>query len=259
MFSTQVKDSEWNRVWEKRGKDYHDASVQYPYVHEQELRLFEKNFDIKRGDTVLEVSAAGGYMLRRFRAALGDSLTLLAIEPSDDFAQFLPEYVQRVPNSGITDFALSDNSVHSVMNQAGLHHTEQQQLFFNEARRVLRKDGVCGACDVRKGSGPDAWLNGFVHEHNSQGHEGRFFETGAMTQMLQTAGFKNIVERPVSYTWDFKSLDEMATFCRMLFGLDRATPDQILKGVSKILGYSEDKDGQVHMNWELIHAVGRKS
>jgi hypothetical protein len=44
----------------------------------------------------------------------------------------------------------------------------------------------------------------------------------------------------------------------MLFGLDRANPEQIERGVREILGYTQDPAGKVRVNWELIYAFGVK-
>jgi SAM-dependent methyltransferase len=251
-------DEEWNRVWQKRGRDYHQASIQFPKAHLREIDLFVSGFKLKAGMTALEVAAAGGYILERVRKAVGESAKLLAIEPSDTFAQFLPSYVQRIPNSTITEFDLLDESVDLAANLAGLHHTKDNGLFFKECRRVLRSGGTCGVCDVRKGSCVSTWLNEFVNRYNSHGHTGWFFEEGEMSDKMKTVGFKNVREQRMVYTWDFDSMDEMVVFCKLLFGLDRASADEIKKGVETILGFARADDAEVAVNWELIHAFGEK-
>ncbi len=258
MFTTQT-DEEWNRIWQKRGRDYHEAGVRFPKAHEQEFGLFMRNMKLWPGMTVLEIAAAGGYVLERVRKKLGHHVKLLAIESSEVFAQFLPPYIERISDSTITAFNLPDESVDLVVNQSGLHHTQENEDFFEECFRVLKPQGMCGVCDVRKGSRVDIWLNQFVNQHHSQGHHGWFFEEGEITSKMKGAGFETVQEECVSYTWDFDSIEDMITFCRMLFGLDHASPGEILQGIEEILGFSRTPGSAVGMNWELIHAFGKKT
>ena len=115
-----------------------------------------------------------------------------------------------------------------------------------------------GAADVRQGSRVARWLNDFVDRHNPEGHDGKFFHEGEMAQLFNAAGFTGVLEETVRYTWNFDSVERMIWFCRTLFGI-AADGDTILKGITEILGYQRRRDGAVHMNWELIRAVGRKS
>ncbi len=257
MFATGT-DEAWNRIWQKRGRDYHEASVRFPKAHNQEFGLLMRDIKLWPGMTALEIAAAGGYGLEHVRKVLSDRVKLLAIESSEVFAQFLPVYVERVLDSTITAFNLPDESVDLAINQAGLHHTQESERFFEECFRVLKPQGMCAVCDVRKGSRVDIWLNKFVNQHHSQGHCGWFFEEGEMTSKMKAAGFETVHEKCVSYTWDFDSVEDMVTFCRILFGLDRATSSEILQGIEDILGFSRTPHSAVGMNWELIYAFGKK-
>jgi SAM-dependent methyltransferase len=205
------------------------------------------------------VAAGGGYHLEKVHALHGDAIEILAIEPSDTFARHLPAYARRLLKSSITSFELPDVSVDRTANLSGLHHTPDNHLFFSECHRVLKSGGRCGAADVRRGSAIDAWLNGFVNENNSEGHHGTFFEEGELAQKMTAAGFQRVGEELKRYTWDFSSLDEMVLFVRLLFGLDRANPPAVVRGVRDILGYTEHPSGAVQVNWELLYAFGAKA
>jgi SAM-dependent methyltransferase len=156
----------------------------------------------------------------------------------------------------IPRFALPDESVDRVTNLSGLHHTVERPRFFAEAFRVLKPGGILGVADVREGTNVARWLNEFVAQHNPNGHDGHFFREGAMAEYCSLAGFADLSERIVQYTWDFDSDERMIWFCRTLFGLaaDDAT---IRAGIDDILG-CQRSHGLVRMNWELIRATGRK-
>jgi hypothetical protein len=66
---------------------------------------------------------------------------------------------------------------------------------------------------------------------------------------LRAAGFHAELERK-SYTWDFPSEAEMVMFAKCLFGLDKATDEQILGGITEHLSPIYEVDG-VRFNWEL--------
>lgn len=248
----------WNATWEIRGKAYHETNARFPHVRNTERDLMIMGLDLRPRLTVLDVAAGGGYHIEKIHALYGDAIEILAVESSDTFARHLPSYARRLTRSSITAFELPDASVDRTANLSGLHHTPDNHLFFAECYRVLRPGGRCGAADVRRGSAVDAWLNGFVHENNSEGHQGVFFADGELSEKMAAAGFKSIDEGRKQYTWDFNSVDQMALFVRILFGLDRADPQKIVHGVRDILGYLEQPSGEVRMNWELIYAFGVK-
>ncbi|HWN82199.1 MAG TPA: methyltransferase domain-containing protein [Candidatus Udaeobacter sp.] len=254
-----ISTNDWNAVWQIRGKSYHEANARFPEARNTERELMIAGLDLRPQLTLLDVAAGGGYHIERVRALFGDAIELLAIEPSDTFARHLPAYARRLVNSTITAFELPDGSVDRTANLSGLHHTPDNHRFFAECHRELRSGGRCAVADVRQGSAVDAWLNQFVNANNSEGHDGTFFAHGEFTDKLLAAGFKSVSEDCKRYTWDFTSVDEMTFFVRLLFGLDRATPEQVERGISEILGYTVDPSGDVRMNWELIYAFGVKA
>jgi ubiquinone/menaquinone biosynthesis C-methylase UbiE len=254
-----ITTDDWNATWKVRGKSYHEANARFPHVRETERDLMIAGMDFAPGQRLLDVAAGGGYFLEKVRALHGDALEILAIEPSDTFARHLPAYAQRLTGSTITSFELADASVDRTVNLSGLHHTPDNHRFFSECHRVLRAGGRSGAADVRRGSRVDTWLNEFVHAHNSDGHQGTFFAEGELEEKLIAAGFKQVAGTRQRYTWNFGSMEEMAIFVRLLFGLDRiSSPDQVVRGVRDILGLTELPSGAVHVSWELIYAFGVK-
>lgn len=68
---------------------------------------------------------------------------------------------------------------------------------------------------------------------------------------LTQVGFLVDDVQAVSLWWRFPSVAGMVDFVRPLFGLDRATPDQLLRGIEHHLGYETDHEG-CRLRWELL-------
>jgi len=250
--------ADWASVWEKRGKSYNAANEAHPHAREQERQPLIEMLRLEPGLTLLEVGPAGGYLSQGIHAKFGDGVRLLAAEPSDAHAEALPDYMERVPGSDITHFGLANESVDRVAALSGLHHTDDTTGFFSESMRVLRPGGILATSEVRAGSPVDRWLNGVVNEFNPAGHDGRFFEPGQFTAALEAAGFEEIREELLTYTWDLPSEAELGHYCKTLFGLTRLDSEQVVGKIGETLGYATDSTGAVHMNWELLHVRGQK-
>ena len=132
---------------------------------------------------------------------------------------------------------------------AGLHHADNLKSIFSEMYRTLMKGGRLCISDVREGSSVDKFLNIFVDKHNSTGHHGTFINR-AFSQKLEEVGFEIIVNKPISYSWNFSSVEEMVKYCILLFGIDMASFEEVKEGIKKYLGYDEE-NGLCKMNWEL--------
>lgn len=259
MKTDPTKFEDWDLVWKARAASYNLANEVYPDARKAERDTFIAGLSLAPGLRVLEVGAAGGYLSSGIHAALGGNVTILAIESSDAHVGALPPFVQRVDASAITSFALADEAVDRVVNLASLHHTIDDGGFFAESWRVLRRGGWLGAADVLAGSPVATWLNEFVHEHNSRGHVGRFYHRGELATRLEAAGFVEIRERVCKYTWDFRTVEGMCEYSRLLFGLDRPSPREIETAIREILGVVDLPDGGVGFHWGLLHGFGRKA
>ena len=78
--------------------------------------------------------------------------------------------------SPLSKIELPDRSADLVTCLTGLHHEPDVGGVLGELVRVLRPGGRLGVADVKLGSPPDRFLNGFVHEHSRTGHRGAFFD-----------------------------------------------------------------------------------
>lgn len=68
---------------------------------------------------------------------------------------------------------------------------------------------------------------------------------------LERCGFTMTYSSLTKYFWRFDSLDDMADFCNLLFGLESADYEQILQGIHDYLGYVVI-GGKYYVNWELF-------
>jgi hypothetical protein len=93
------------------------------------------------------------------------------------------------------------------------------------------------------------FLNIFVDQHNSMGHQGEFLNSQTPRE-LEAANFQVIYNSPISYFWQFNSPQDMAEYCQLLFGMDRADESKIIEGIDTYLDY-HIKEEKCYMNWEL--------
>lgn len=104
--------------------------------------------------------------------------------------------------------------------------------------------------DVKTNTQTVEFLNVFVDHWNSMGHKGDFFDSDAPSE-LESAGFIVVDHYLKKYHWYFQSIEGMCRYITLLFGLDLAQPEDVLKGIERHLGYQID-DGFCRMNWGLL-------
>jgi SAM-dependent methyltransferase len=203
--------------------------------------------DLKDGEVVCDVPSGGCY-LGRF---IQKNVRLVSVETSIEFVRLGHDarMHQRVLCQDIGCLPLRSQSIDKMISLAGLHHLKDKYPFYEEAYRVLRRGGVLSVADVRKDSGPAKFLNIFVHEYNSMGHQGIFIDDGTQ-QELEQAGFRVEFAKPIPFFWKFGSIESMANFYKLLFGLNKASPEQVLNGLRTYLGY-QGQNGTNCVHWEL--------
>lgn len=240
----------YTNIFNLRGDQYHRAISECPDARREEFELAVQSAVIGDGQVVIDAPSGGAYLARHIRK----DVRLVAIETSAVFAgrstaeTLLCADLRRIP--------LATGSADRLISLAGSHHLEDKRSFYQEVLRLLRPGGRFCLADVHEDSAVAGFLNGFVHEHNSLGHEGAFLN-GKTPRELGAAGFTNVEGGRIAHQWHFADATEMARFCKGLFGLDRADEGTILAGISRHLGYSESPAGCV-MNWELYFLTAKR-
>jgi SAM-dependent methyltransferase len=242
-------------IFTARGDAYHEAMTRWPDARAQELRLLLDLLEPRPGELLLDAPAGGGYLA----AWLPAGVRYVAAEPARPFFERCPEDAGHRRLLGpLHKIALPDASVDVVTSLAGLHHEPDVDGILSELVRVLRPGGRLGVADVRLGSPPDRFLNGFVHEHSSLGHRGAFFD-GALAERLRDAGLRDVAQAPAPLRWRFADEATLVGFVRRLFGIDRASDAEIRDAVETLLGTEPLPGGGIALRWELLAASGRKA
>ena len=137
--------------------------------------------------------------------------------------------------------------------RAAFHHVLDKTATLSEFARVVRPGGRVVVADVEDGTGTGRFLNEFVDEFNSMGHDGRFLDQQFYDAFDRAGLVLREVRRP-DLRWRFSDELEMAAFCRRLFGLDLASDDDVIGGIRTHLGYDHNETG-VAMEWQLAYVV----
>ena len=244
----------YSDIFEQRGNLYHQAMLRYPRAREQEFQHTVRVAGVEQNHLVCDVPSGGGYLQHFLEART----TLIHVETSYQFAQ-LCRHTGALPVclSALDHLPLPSRSLDRVVSLAGLHHVEDKLSFYQEAARILKPQGVLCIADVWRDSRVATFLDTFVHTHNSMGHTGLYIDD-QIASALEPYGFHVVSKEVIPYHWTFETLQGMAEFCQLLFGMDRATPREVLDGIQHYLGYARIEQSYC-LNWELLFCKAVRS
>ena len=241
----------YESIFSRRGEAYHRAMQLVPAARRKEFALALEHIGLRPGAVLCDVPSGGGYLVCNLPPDL--DIRLVAIDPSAVFAKTWEDSRVEWCLAKLHQLPIGDGRIDAMVSIAGLHHADDRPLVLREMRRVLRRGGLLCILEVPVGAITDLFLNGFVHDHNSMGHEGRFVDDQFRIE-LTDAGFRIETDELCRYSWDFASEAEMVEFMGLMFWLDKAAPETICAGVKTILGVAGDGDG-CKVNWELQRII----
>ena len=235
---------DYHDIFELRGKLYHKAMRKFPDARANEFLSVIREARIVPGMTVVDVPSGGAYLSRH----LGN-VEIIGLETSQTFAKLAVERAKNVLLYENNRFPLQDACTDRVLSIAGLHHVKDKCEVFSEMRRILNPGGRILVADVAEDSFVRAFLDDFVGHYCETGHSGWYF--GATTRSeLHDAGLKIVDDKRLDYLWCAPGMDQLAEFCRLLFGMVRADTSTVADGIRDYLGIHELGD-QVGLKWQL--------
>lgn len=208
------------------------------------------------GMTTLDIQSAGGYLSDEIHRRLAGDVTCICIEPSDALRNRLNPAFRAFADPVERFTSVADGTVDAVLGLAGLHHSDSHADTINESWRVLKNSGQVAICDVEVDSHVARWLNEFVNDNSSAGHEGRFVREGDMTRLFTDAGFTGVRECRRRVPWVFENRAQVVQFFRGLFDL-RCAPEEIDTALDRYFTF-EERDGRFLVDWSLLYASGQK-
>lgn len=238
-------------IFKQRADSYHAAMAAFPLARQEEFHEAVSSLALEPGCSVCDIPAGGGYLCDFIDAPVD----FLFVETSTLFANHCPrdERHRVLQTASLEDLPVADESMHRVLSLAAMHHVPNKSRAVSEVQRMLKPGGRAVIADVEVGTGTAKFLNEFVNQYNSMGHEGRFLDKD-FYDCIEGEGLVLSELRRPEMQWGFTSVDDMTTFCTQLFGLDLASPQDVLSGIETHLGYVNSLSG-VAMNWQLVYAV----
>ena len=235
-------------VFNVRGHKYDAAMRTFPTARDEEFRQLLKGVDTGPLKRVFDLPSGGGY-LHRFIAA---NAQLIQFDPSAGFA------TQGVLPVDLESPELPAPGADLIVSLAALHHVSNKTGFIQAALAALRPGGWLCIGDVAAGSNITRFLDQFVGMHNGMGHSGDYLDPESrefQTAVQQQASLVRCEVAPCP--WHFANTDDLAEFCRSLFGLLAVDDESLLKALDAQVGITTDTTG-VSLEWELLYLQFRK-
>lgn len=232
----------YEELFQARGAPYDRAMALFPDARREEFLHAVQRADVKAGQSVGDVPAGGGYLIRY----LPQNVRWLGHEPCASFG-----------SSG-TDGALlplpwADGEVDAAISIAGVHHLVDKRPLFNELARAVRSAGRFVLADVHEASDVSRFLDGWVDHHNSTGHKGLYLGEHTLDELRQT-GWNVLSAERVPFHWRFTDAEEMGQFCHLMFDLKTCQTNDTVRVIEADLGV-DVFEGEIGMRWELFMVV----
>jgi len=224
-----------------------------PDARATEFRLPIQLAGIQAGDRILDCPAGGGY-LRRYLKEAGTNHHYVPFESKKAYAAFDREMVL----GDWLAMPFSDRTFDVVFSIAALHHLiGARESFYREAHRILSDPGGrLIIADVARGTISARWLDEFVGQRSSEGHQADFLDENIEKPALAKAGFRIRSYEIVPYAWDFPDLPTARAFMLKLFRINLATDRELDSAIGDLLGFMPGPG--VRIRWELAHVRAEK-
>ena len=254
--SARGLEDNYRETFDQRGDHYNAAARINPGARDIERTILIKLLDVESDHVICDAPAGGGYLADGLKNKIRKRSNLVCVEPSAKFAQPISsEYT--FYNNAISCIPVDDASFDRIGSLAGLHHVDNKLPFFREASRVLKTGGQIAVGDVLADTMIAKFLNGPVDRYTHSGHNGVFIERGDFERWFNTCGLETVTEEYREFCWTFESEEQMVDYCQSLFGMVKATREQVKHELYR--HFEIDRLGdRVILPWALMYGVGRK-
>ncbi len=225
---------------------YHSAMALYPDARRDEFLLPLKKLNLKPGDLLIDLPSGGGYLHRYLPA----NVQVHCLESSQAFADYCQQQKLKVSLYHQHHLPLSDQYADALISIAGLHHIRDKQPLFQSIFRVLKPSGQLCITDVEQGSAVAGFLDDIVDRYSQTGHRGRFLNT-VTAEQLSEVGFQGIQWERLNYPWYFADEASVLNYFQLLFGLEKASLEQVGQGIDQYLNRQITPSG-IQVNWQLL-------
>ncbi|CCK77914.1 MAG: class I SAM-dependent methyltransferase [Oleispira antarctica] len=255
MFDTTES---YQAIFNQRADAYHQAMLNWPEARNQEFLAILQDLPINSATHILDIPAGGGYLANY----LPNDIRLHHLETSELFATLFQQHCHSGSQHPLSLCTLDelpeeDNSIDIAVSLAGLHHTKNKQPLFDELYRCLNPGGLFVLADAEDTSATARFLDGWVSDHNTMGHNGWYLNQHTI-QQLKNSGFECINQENRDYHWVFNSQLQAGEYCKLMFGIDRADEREVSDALAKELGFDVLNDGRIGLRWQLHFITLRK-
>ena len=192
---------------------YHEAMLLCPQARRLEF-LYPLELASPKGNEVLvDFPSAGGY-LEPWLHSIAPDATYHAVE-------HISGYENRETDIRYGDWEIlpfNNGTVDIIMVIAALHHVfPDRNSFYGECHRVLGTGGRMIIADVAEGTAAGRFLEEFVTQYSSEGHEARFFNEAIDKPEIESSGFSVSHYHVKKFFWLYPNSETAIRFCRGLF------------------------------------------
>jgi len=145
-----------------------------------------KHLNLRKGDSVADIGAGGGYFTLEFARRVGPSGKVYAVDVRLKYLDYVRNQAVKAGLGNVVpvlvrsdDFLLPENGIDLIFLRNVYHHLQRPVSYFQKLRHHLRKDGRVAVVDYKKGMN---WISLIGHSVNEE----------QLMQNMKMAGYSSV-------------------------------------------------------------------